>query len=73
MFSAHDEPFLQQRIYFSYYYLIYLVISNYYNHGTIMYNINKTIFKLVGQMGAVITRKVNEVAKNINLATEADV
>lgn len=38
-----------------------------------MYNINKTIFKLVGQMGSVITRKVKEVAKNINLATETDV
>lgn len=38
-----------------------------------MYNINKIIFKLVGQMGAVITRKVNEVAKNINLASETDV
>lgn len=35
-----------------------------------MYNIYKTIFKLIGQMGAAITRKVNEVAKNINLATE---
>lgn len=49
------------------------MISNYYNHGTIMYNIYKTIFKLVGQIKAAITRKVNEVAKNINMATETDV